>query len=134
METTINERLSSFMKAVNVTQLEFSRQMRVSKQSVNGWFTGSTSMSAKHLVDMYSLFSNLNYDWLITGRCGMYYKEYDILAEPVVMYKKKQGQICVECVKKDGKIEVLNDQLIERNKRIERMAVLLGDQKQIHGI
>ena len=127
MEKSVSERLRQFLEVRKISQGELARRFGVTKQTVNGWCTGATLISTKHLIEISEAWPELDMDWLITGRYTMFvddkktvlYKETDFSTSTVSEY-------CVACEVKKGIISTLEKNLTQKDETIQKLSERIG--------
>lgn len=82
---SVNERLRLFVEKKNLDQTEVAKQLKVSKQRINGWLT-ETSIPMYVLGEILRLFPDLDARWLLTGQYSTPGENPLIVNEPALPY------------------------------------------------
>lgn len=87
---TVKDRIKQFCKAENLTISAFEASIGVSNGYVNAI---SRSIGIDRLNTIIEIYSNLNIEWLLSGR-GCMYKEVSITTtEQIPTYKKQEHEV-----------------------------------------
>lgn len=74
----IGERIRVLLVHENVTQVQLSKDLNVSRSAVSQWLSKSNSLSLSAITALLNRFPNVNARWLITGVGSIYEnKPYD---------------------------------------------------------
>ena len=70
---SLGQRIKLLIKTKDISQVEFSRQVGVTRATVNQWIIGRIVPGHKPLIKIFELFPDISADWLLLGRGEMYY-------------------------------------------------------------
>ena len=91
------ERLEMLIDALNLTQVTFSKKVKVSQSYVNRILSGEKSLSHKVITNITTGFTTVNVNWLLTGIGDMFLPTSgdtsDILNESIAVYEKAGTEI-----------------------------------------
>lgn len=110
-ESTLNQRLESFLSSKKISRSDLSRKWHVSKQAVSNWLNDHGQIPLKHIVTLTSEFPELNLRWLFVGSGEM--------ESEVVKVENQDSALA----RKDGMIELLSQQLDAKDKRISELTI-----------
>ena len=109
MELTVHQRLKKFIEYKKISNTEFGKPFRASRQEVSNWCAG-TKMNVYRIGEMLEQYPQLNGHWFLTGDGSM-------LNDGTA--SKKRINICqnpdclIEIEKLRNKTEELNEMVIE---------------------
>ena len=104
---TINERIKRVRTELNMTQVNFSRQISISQSSLGEIETGVRKVNDR-IIQLISSQFNINKEWVKTGNGNMYIKEksdirlenlidlYKQLDEPLQNYLLEQTELLLK--------------------------------------
>lgn len=75
--STIGTRLREYLQRRNLTQEEFSRLTKISKQTINNVVGDKTAPSGDVLIRMSAEYRDLSLNWLVSGEGNMFVFEND---------------------------------------------------------
>lgn len=113
-DSTINQRLEQFLAIKKISNSALSRKWHVSKQAITNWINGHSQIPLKHMVTLAGEYPELNLRWLFLGTGEM---------ESEVIKLESQDSALA---KKDGMIELLIQQLAEKDKKIAELMKEMG--------
>lgn len=119
-ETTLNQRLEMYLSSKNISRKELARKWGVSKQAVTNWLTDLSQIPVKHIINVVSEYPELNARWLLIGTG-------DMESEVVKVYHHDYAM-----ARKDGMIELLSRQLVDKEKKIEELSRELARMEVMH--
>jgi transcriptional regulator with XRE-family HTH domain len=123
MESTVIKRIKDFLEHKNISQEDLRRALVIrSRSQVSNWFTGADNMPDKQIVKIIRAFPDLNANWLIRG-------EGEMLNDPqkMVAHIMRDTPFCTECIKKEGKLEYMQELLEEKDKRFDKVSQKVGE-------
>jgi transcriptional regulator with XRE-family HTH domain len=90
----IGERLNKFRKTLHLSQINMADALEIPQSTLSEMEKGRKNVSYNTIISLLSNYSNLNIDWLLTGRGEMIYSENkfvnnltNIAAEPMAEYE-----------------------------------------------
>lgn len=87
---TVKDRIKQYCKAENLTISAFETSIGVSNGYVNAI---SRSIGIDRLNTIIEIYSNLNIEWLLSGKGRMYKDVNPAIAEPAPPYKKDEHEV-----------------------------------------
>lgn len=71
----MNKRLKQIIDYYNITPYKFSQQIGLSEGTIRKILSANTSIKSENLYKLSQTFTEINLDWLITGRGEMLFSE-----------------------------------------------------------
>lgn len=110
----MKERLKQLIDYYGISTNLFSQKIGVSEGTIRKILTQNTTIRSDTLEKISQIFTEINIDWLITGRGEM------LLKNPL------KERICSESSENiKSLIEILNRTLIEKDKQIDRLLSII---------
>lgn len=82
METTINQRIATFLDHFRISQEDFRVAMRVkSRQQISAWLTSKENIPDKYILRTIEMYDQINHRWLLTGEGHMLATEKECCEE-----------------------------------------------------
>jgi len=109
MNNTIGQRLKLFIESKNILQENVAEIIKVPKQQVSSWTTGTTNITTKYLPVLLKAFPELNARWLLTG------EEEQVKAPGIGLINEPTSPYITECTNPIcvEKIKSLNEMINE---------------------
>ncbi len=105
----MENRLQQFLAAENLTQAQFADSIGVGRASVSHILAGRNKPGYDFIERMVSRYSDINLDWLITGKGRMYKKDKDVVmpapAEPALFQEEDNAEMSEAVEEKPLEIE-----------------------------
>lgn len=91
----MENRLQQFLAAENLTQSQFADSIGVGRASVSHILAGRNKPGYDFIERMASRYSEINLDWLITGKGKMYKKDKSSDKEPALFPEEEKKETAV---------------------------------------
>lgn len=117
MKSTINQRLGMFLETLNISKTEFAVSIGRYKQQLDNWIHGGVKITSTAISEILILYPELNARWLLTGEGEMFYTDQKLIENEKGEDVTKEGYICVECEKKQKRIEYYQNEFIRINEK-----------------
>lgn len=122
MDMTINQRLDDFLEEKHISQEELRSQLGLkTRQQVSNWINCREKISEKHIIRIVELYPELNANWLIANAGNMFNDQ------KIVRHINRNAYgFCEECIKKEQKIEYLQELIHQRDQEIKLLNREIG--------
>ncbi|MDD7454840.1 MAG: helix-turn-helix transcriptional regulator [Bacteroidales bacterium] len=105
----MENRLQQFLAAENLTQAQFADSIGVGRASVSHILAGRNKPGYDFIERMASRYTEINLDWLITGKGKMYKKDRDVVmpapTEPALFQEEENAKMSEPAEEKPLEIE-----------------------------
>lgn len=110
MDMSINQRLAEFFHQKKIRQEELRIKLGInSRQQVNNWLHCVSSIPAKHLLEIFCQFPDLNANWVLHNIGNPFIDQKSLR-----QINRNQYGFCEECIEKNKEIQVLKQLLAEK--------------------
>ena len=122
MDMTINQRLGNFLEEKHMSQEELRSQLGLkTRQQISNWINCREKISEKHIIRIIELYPELNANWFITSIGNMFNDQR------IVRYINRNAYgFCEECIKKEQKIEYLQELILQKDQEIKLLNREIG--------
>jgi len=114
---SVQERIRAFIRFKKLSISQFCRTLDVSPAYVSSMHK---SMSLAVIQRISLTYPELNLRWLQTGEGEMIKRQDEVLSDVPV----EIATLCRECDRKDGKIEILKETIVELREQLNEMTAL----------
>lgn len=106
----MNKRLKQVIDYYNITPYKFSQQIGLSEGTIRKILSANTSIKSENLYKLSQTFTEINLDWLITGRGEMLFSEQTKTDTPVAATPDALRMIA-DLARENGQLQAENAEL-----------------------
>lgn len=77
MSITELSTVKALINALKLSQRKFANETGISKEALNQYATGTRQLTANAAIKICTRFSNVNFDWLMTGQGEMFKPDFE---------------------------------------------------------
>lgn len=135
MKNIVGQQLKILLDSKNISQERFAQLVGVGSSKgkvVNNWIHGRSGIPLDRFYRMLDVFPDLNLNWLFMDK-GERFLGDDGGGVPVVEDSPVRYNNCIECRIKDGKIEVLDRELVLCRAEVSCLNQEVGRLKRSNG-
>lgn len=106
----MNKRLKQIIDYYNITPYKFSQQIGLSEGTIRKILSANTSIKSENLYKLSQTFTEINLDWLITGRGEMLFSEQP-KTDPPVAATPDALRMIADLARENGQLQAENAEL-----------------------
>lgn len=119
METTVNDRLNSFVKLKEIKPPTLYNKIGVNRSTWSGWINSGRPIPLDKVIKIIKHFPDLDARWLLTGEYAAPAKAKPYKTETELDFVNNRGDYCKLCREKDILIEELREDKAWLKKQVE---------------
>lgn len=117
----MNKRLKQIIDYYKITPYKFSQQIGLSEGTIRKVLSANTSIKSENLYKLSQTFTEINLDWLITGRGEMLFPEQTKTDTPTAATPDAL-QMIADLARENGQLQAENNEL---KKEVARLRLSL---------
>lgn len=129
MKNIVGQQLKILLDSKNISQERFAEMVGVGSsggKTVNNWIHGRSGIPLERFYRMLDVFPELNLNWLFMDKGKRFLDDDGDDDAFAVKEPRARYNYCIECRVKDGKIEVLDKELVLCRAEVSRLNQEIG--------
>jgi hypothetical protein len=133
MKNIVAQQLNKLLILTGDTPTKLAEKVKMKRPSVSNWTSEGTWMPLKQVYKLLDVYPGLRVEWLMLGRGEPFDVDADDGVGSAVIEDSRVIYNCIECRIKDGKIEVLDRELVVCRAEVARLNQEVGRLKYGNG-
>ncbi len=123
MENIVAQQLNKLLNLTGDTPSKLAVKVKMKRLSVSNWTSEGTWMPLKQVYKLLEVYPGLRVEWLMLGRGEPFENNADDDACIVNEEGSYYNKVCRDCLRLEGKIDLLQSDIARKDLRIEHLVV-----------